>query len=386
MKILNVNMSIDPVTGGGTAERTIQMSKFLVKAGIEYTILTMDMGLTSGQQKNLNGINIIKLPCLNKRFYLPKPSLSLMKIIMKHVRVADLVHIMGHWTVINALVYFAARWLGKPYVVCPAGALPQFGRSKWLKSLYDFIVGRQIIRNAEAWIAVTPAEFPHFESCGIPASRVTVIPNGVCEEDFPPCDTKAFRLSKDLPDNPAILFMGRLNPIKGPDLLLRAFALAHHLIPDYHLVFAGPDDGMQSALIDIANREGIIDRVHFLGFVGGNEKSAAYRMASVLVVPSRQEAMSIVALEAGICGTLVLLTDQCGFDEIKTIDPGLEVPATAEGIADGLVHLLTKPGLRVELSLTLKDFVSQKYTWSAIGEKYLHLYRGLLSVTGIKQI
>jgi glycosyltransferase involved in cell wall biosynthesis len=381
MHVLNVNNSLDFKTGGGTAERTFQMSRFLAQKGIKCTVLTIDTGLDEVRIQALKPAEVITVPLLWRRFYLP---LIRWQTVRKLVNDADIVHLMGHWSVLNALVYIALRRARKPYVVCPAGALPLFGRSKRLKYVYNFFVGNKIVSHAAAWIAVTSAEFPHFENHGIPASRITVIPNGICKEDFPLVDTKAFRRGKGLSDIPIILFMGRLNPIKGPDLLLRAFALVHSRLPDYLLVFAGPDEGMQSVLIDMAKQEGVINRVHFLGFVNGNDKSAAYRMASLLVIPSRQEAMSIVALEAGICGTPVLLTDQCGFGEIKTIDPGLEVPANPAAIADGLIRLLSKPDVLKEVSLAFEKFVLEQYSWNFIVESYLSLYKGLLGISGGK--
>lgn len=381
MHVLNVNSSLDFKTGGGTAERTFQMSRFLALQGVKCTVLTIDTGLDESRVLALKPAEVVVTHLFSRRYYIP---IIGWQTIRKLVNDADIVHLMGHWSVLNALVYIALRRARKPYVVCPAGALPLFGRSKWLKRLYNFIVGRKIIRNASAWIAVTSAEFPHFESYGIPASRVTVIPNGICKEDFPLVDINAFRRSKGLSDNPIILFMGRLNPIKGPDLLLRAFALVRDRIPDYQLVFAGPDEGMKSALVNMAKQEGVIDRVHFLGFVSGNDKSAAYHMASLLVVPSRQEAMSIVALEAGICGTPVLLTDQCGFGEIKTINPGLEVSANSTGIADGLVRFLAKPDVLEEVSFAFEKFVSERYSWNFIVESYLSLYKDLLGISGGK--
>lgn len=137
----------------------------------------------------------------------------------------------------------AIRRKNKPYVVCPAGALPIFGRSARLKRLYNFLVGRAIIKNATGWIAVTSGELPHFESYGIHASKVKIIPNGVAEEDFQFADTQSFLSRYHIPAVPIILFMGRLNPIKGPDLLLQAFIQARRDFLDFHLVFAGPDGG-----------------------------------------------------------------------------------------------------------------------------------------------
>lgn len=377
MRVLNVNSSLDFETGGGMAERTFQMSRFLARAGVQCTVLTIDTGHDAGRVEALRPAEVIAMPLLWRRFYVPRIS---WKTIRALVDEADIIHLMGHWSILNALVYIAIRRAHKPYAVCPAGALPIFGRSGWLKKTYNLIIGSAIVRNASGWIAVTSGEFPHFESYGIPSSRVTVIPNGVCEEDFPAVDVDSFRRRHGLPDAPVILFMGRLNPIKGPDLLLKGFALAKAHIGDYHLVFAGPDEGMRSGLIDLAGSERLADRVHFLGFVDGDDKAAAYQLASLLVVSSRQEAMSIVALEAGICGTPALLTDQCGFSEIRTVDPGLEVPATPAGISEGLIRVLTHPGFLERVAPVFRALVLRRYTWSFMGSEYLSLYGGILAM------
>lgn len=377
MRVLNVNSSLDFKAGGGTAERTFQMSRFLAREGVKCTVLTIDTGLDTARVLALKPAEVVAVPLLLRRFYVPRIS---WKTITALVDDADVIHLMGHWGILNALVYIAIRRVGKPYVVCPAGALPLFGRSGWLKRVYNFFIGRAIIRNASAWIAVTASEFPQFKSYGIPSSCITVISNGVCEDDFPVVDISIFRRRNGLSDAPVILFMGRLNPIKGPDLLLQAFALVQDQIRDYHLVFAGPDGGMQSGLMEMAERAGLADRVHFVGFVRGDDKSACYRLASLLVVPSRQEAMSIVALEAGICGTPVLLTDQCGFSEVKTIDPNLETSATSEGIAEGILALLTAPSIIERAGSAFQKMVSRKYTWDAIVGEYLNLYKLILTM------
>ena len=174
-----------------------------------------------------------------------------------------------------------------------------------------------------------------------------------------------------------LLLSGCYKPYRV-DLLLRAFVLVRDRIPDYQLVFAGPDEGMQSDLTEIARQADLAERVHFLGFISGQDKAAAYQMARLLVVPSRQEAMSIVALEGGICGTAVMLTDQCGFGEITSIDPALEVPASVAGLAEGLVHLLNEPGLLDRIAPAIRNFVSNGYTWQSIVVRYLDLYKGIL--------
>lgn len=372
-KILNVNSSLDLKLGGGTAERTFQMSRFLAQQdNVQCTVLTLDIDANASRIQALLPARNVALPCLWRRFYLPRAG---WRTINRLVADANVIHLMGHWSVLNYLVCFAARRAGKPYVMCPAGALPIFGRSVILKRPFNFLAGRAIIQNASAWIAVTASELPHFEQYGVAPANVLVIPNGVNEADFPLADQQEFLGKYRLPDAPIVLFMGRLNPIKGPDLLLQAFTRVSAQLPALHLVFIGPDGRMLGQLIQMAASAGLAQRVHFLGYVGGVEKSAAYRCARLLVVPSRQEAMSIVAIEAGICGTPVLLTDQCGFGKVKEVDPRLEVPATLHGLEMGLMQLLGNANALTEIAPAWKSFVKQHFTWDAIGPEYLYLYK-----------
>jgi len=375
VRVLNVSSSLDLASGGGTAERTFQMSRFLARRGVACTVLTLNSGLDAGRIAALAPATVVAVDPLWKRFFVPRMG---WRAIRKLVAGADMIHLIGHWGVLSAMVYLAARAAGKPYVVCPAGALPLFGRSAGIKRLYNFLVGKAIIRNAAGWIAVTPGELPHFERYGVPASRVAVIPNGVSEEDFPPGDRAVFLRSQGLADAPFLLFMGRLNPIKGPDLLLDAFSQVCDRIPAHRLVFAGPDGGMLQALQAKAAQRGLAGRVHFLGHVDGAAKAGAYRFAQLLVVPSRQEAMSIVALEAGICATPVLLTDQCGFDEIASVDSRLVVPATSNGLAAGLLALLEDADDLRETGLRLRAFVQARYDWAVVVNRYTDLYCRLL--------
>ena len=117
-------MSLDPVSGGGSVERTFQMSRFLVKSGVGCSVLTTDIGLTPERIKDLAGVTVVALKSLNKRFYVPLSSFEMIKSIVKN---ADIIHLMNHWTLLNVIVYFFAKRLNKPYVVCPAGSLPVRG-------------------------------------------------------------------------------------------------------------------------------------------------------------------------------------------------------------------------------------------------------------------
>lgn len=377
MRILNVNFSIDLNVGTGTAERNFQLSRFLAKAGHACKTLTMDDGAsTAARIKVLGADNVVMLPCLWRRFGVPA---FRWKTISRLVEEAQVVHLMGHWSVLNALVYVAARRQGKPYVVCPAGALLIMGRSKTIKRVYNWLVGNALVRNAAGWVAITDAEVLQFEIYGVEPTKVTIIPNGVAREDFPQNVESAYLVGQGLVGVPMILFMGRLAPIKGPDLLLAAFISIADQLEDYHVVFAGPDGGMLADLKEAAARAGLQDRVHFMGYAGGDEKVAVYRAAKLLAVPSRLEAMSLVTLEAGICGTPALMTDQCGFSEIKQVDSRLEVGANAQSFADGLRELLADKWVLDDIAPKYRHFVETNYTWDVVASAYGRLYDRVLA-------
>lgn len=372
MKILNVNHTIDPVKGGGTAERTLQMSRQLIADGIACSILTMDLGTVP---RTLEGGEIIVIPSINRRFYIPK---YLFYGIQAAVKDADIIHIMGHWTILNALVYLVAISQKKTYVFCPAGALPVFGRSRWLKKFYNIIIGKRIVRNAKKCIAITEAEKSDFKDYGIEDESIILIPNAVSRPELLSNDEIGFRKQFGLKDRSYILFLGRLNLIKGPDLLLHAFCQLTEMFPDIDLVFAGPDDGMLTELKHIVSIAKVEDRVHFLGYVNGETKYQAYDAATLLAIPSRQEAMSLVVLEAGIIGTPSVFTDQCGLDELAKKNCGWMVPASIEGLNQGLKDILSNPANIPVIGNSVKDIVIKQFTWKAIIRKYEKMYAELM--------
>jgi glycosyltransferase involved in cell wall biosynthesis len=371
MRVLNVNALLDAATGGGCAERTFQLSRAFAAESMTTTVLTLDVGLTDARRAALKDIELITLPSVNRRFLVPRFRFS---DFVAAARRADVVHIMGHWTPINAIANRAARRAGTPHVVNPAGALPIDGRSTILKRVFNALVGSSLIRNAAGHVAITAAERPQFGDYGVPLERVTVIPNGVEPTEFAQHDVANFRLRHELGDAPLVLFMGRLNPIKGPDLLLDAFSRLSAGLAHYRLVFAGPDEGMEDAMRVFAAAHGLTNRVQFVGTLSGTQKAAAYHAADLLVVPSRREAMSIVALEGGACGKPALITDQCGFDELEDFGGGRVVAASAPALASVLDELLSQPPLMRAMGQKLEAQVRSRYTWKAAALRYRDLF------------
>jgi len=370
MNILHVNMSLDPVTGGGTVERIRQLHEAMGEMeGITSRVLSVAVADSSALPESEN---VVLLPCWSRRWYLPAPKLFAMYHM---VRQADVIHLMNHWTIINAMIYWMARLAGKPYVICPAGALPLFGRSQGFKRWYNKVVGSALVKNAAAAIVVAEDETEALNQYGIFADHIQHIPNGVRVADFSCTDERLFREYAGIGHADYILFVGRLNEIKGPDILLDAFITLSVAYPDLHLVFAGPDGGMLDRLKRAAAQADLTERVHLCGYAGGELKSSAYHGASLLVVPSRQEAMSIVALEGAICGRAVVLTDRCGFDALAEAGAARLTDADSGSIANVISELMADANLRKSMGVKGQELALNSYTWSIAARRHVELFR-----------
>ena len=172
--------------------------------------------------------------------------------------------------------------------------------------------------------------------------------------------------------------MGRLNKIKGPDLLLNAFVKIAEKFPQFLLIFAGPDEGEASELLKISKHFGYESRVLLIGPIHGAMKLSAYRGATLLAIPSRSEAMSIVVLESGAAGTPVLITDECGFDVLNNIGCGSVVSANIDAIALALDRLLMNPSELLESGKNLQIYIRKNYSWDNSAQVYLDVISKIL--------
>jgi len=242
LKILIVNIFLDAKSGGGTAERTFQLIRALLKLGQDCKVLALDLKYKNEIYNQIQKAEVTVLPCINKRYYFPRLSVRRIASAVKNV---DVIHLMNHWSILNAVVYFIARLYKKPYVICPAGSLCHYGRSQILKKLYDLIIGRRIIKNASYCVAISQNEYHDFYKYKVDDSKIAHIPNGINEIEYPGYGGREFRIKYGLSEKNIILFIGRLNIIKGIDLLIKGFGNICDQIPEYQLVVAGQDEGMR---------------------------------------------------------------------------------------------------------------------------------------------
>jgi glycosyltransferase involved in cell wall biosynthesis len=229
----------------------------------------------------------------------------------------------------NLPVSMAARALrtaGVPYVLSPNGTAPLIERRFLAKRAFDATFGRNVLSHAARVLAVTEAERRQLRQLRVPDDNITVLPNPVDEREFEtPGDPGAFRRAHALGTSPIVLFLGKLTPRKGVDVLLRAFARLDQ--PELRLVIAGNDMGAGAALRRLTHALGLASRTFSVGLLRDRNRLDALAAAAVVAYPSRDEVFGLVAAEALLCGTPVVVSHDSGCGEVVgTVGGGLVVP------------------------------------------------------------
>lgn len=221
-------------------------------------------------------------------------------------------------------------------------------------------------------IATTPREKEHLiHFYGVTPERISIIPCGVNLQLFYPRDKHLARQMLGITDAQVLLFVGRIDPLKGIDQLIKSIALLTNGRKRRLLIIGGDGDSSpEMAKLQALCREvNVQDSVNFLGAVAQEQLPYYYSAADLCVVPSYYESFSLVALEALACGTPVVATD---VGELKSIirqgETGYVVPDNSPArLARSLEQLLTHPITGMASMITMRESVS-RFAWANIAE------------------
>ena len=286
----------------------------------------------------------------------------------------DLVHLHDIFTYPVLIGGRLAAANGVPYVVQTHGMLNQFRfrRRRLKKELFLRWYGAEVLAGAKALIALTDSERQQIIKSGL-CNAPPVIPNGVDLNGYYPNGT-AGKLCRE------VLYLGRIHPVKGLDLLLRAFAAVARNDRQVRLIIAGPDEnGYERELKGLSHSLNLSSQVEFTGFVDGERKQALLKNADVFALTSYSEGHSMALLEALACGKPALITEGCNFAAVADHDAGFVTGYDVDEISRRLATLLSDDALRAKMSLNARDLIRKSYTWSIIGGKMLELYGQILA-------
>lgn len=241
----------------------------------------------------------------------------------------------------------------------------------------------QVVQAADRLVANTALEARELVDLYAAApAKVRVVPPGVDLDVFTPGSRKAARLGLGIPrDALMLLFVGRIQPLKGPDVLLRAAAELLRRRPDWRDrlvvgVLGGPSGAglaRPRQLEELAAELGIHDVVRFVPPVDRATLACWYRAADVVTVPSHNESFGLVAIEAQACGTPVVAAEVGGLP-VAVGDAGLLVPThRTDDWADAIEALLTDDARRDELGRRSVAHAAG-FGWRATTDRLLEVY------------
>lgn len=385
MRILHIIPYFYPAWAyGGTCRAAWELARALVSEGQEVVVYTTD-ALDSHSRayptyEVVDGVEIYRIRNLSnrlawRRLFLPINFGKQLRIALQR---ADVAHLHEFRSYQNAVALPLMENLSVPFVLTAQGGLPRIMGRYHLKAVYDRFVGQRILMNGRRLHALNDLEREQLIELGVQPERIAILPNGVDLEEYQDLpQVHGFRERFHIPsDAPIVLFLARVNKIKGVDFLLSSFNEVRREVPGAILVIVGPDDGYLTQAKRHVQTMGIEKWVRFTGYLDGDDKLEAYQAANVYVLPSAYEMFAITLLESLACGTPIIATDRVGLaDFVRQNDLGSIVNyGDVKGLKEEILRVLHRPQDVERRAVYGRQYVLENFGWSSIASNWLDVY------------
>jgi len=383
MKVLHVFDLFTP-HGGGTVDLLYKITRAMALRGHEVTIYAGDYDIDPEYIASLPEVRVCLFRCLSHLggfYFMP----GIIRGFRDNLKQFDIVHLHTTRSFQNIVAHHYAKKYAIPYVLDAHGSLPRAVPGergvKWLlKWLFDIFFGNRIVRDASKVVAETQVGINEYADFGVEAERVVLIP--------PPFDTDAFsqlppeglfRKQYQLGDKQVFMFLGRIHWIKGIDFLVASFAELAKTNADAVLVIVGNDDGYKATLEELIDKLGIVDKVLFTGFLGGDDKLAALVDADAVIQTSRYEQGAWAPFEAVLCGTPIIVSSNSGAGEdVRKIDAGYLVEyGNISDLKGKMEYVISNRAEARDKTRKAKEYIIGNMSIEKGIEKYENLYKSI---------
>ena len=360
------------IASSGPSYSVVRLCEATIAAGRPVTLATLDIGPAA------------PLPAFARRFHRGRGprglgrSPALKRWLDEQVRDggAAIVHNHGMWQMSAVYPAWAVRKGPAMLMVSPRGALSCWAMrtGSRAKRLFWPVLQRPALTRAACFHATGEPEYEDIRRCGF-RQPVAVIPNGV---DLP-------RLrGRPAGDGRTLLFLGRLHPTKGVDVLIDAWRLVQDRFPDWRLVIVGNDvaPGGSSGYMDLLRRRAAAAgtaRVTFTGELLGRARWDAYRDAALYVLPSRSEGFGMTVAEALAAGTPVVTTRETPWRDIESRGAGWWIETGPAALAACLREALALDASTLRrMGLRGRAWMGEAFSWTDVGRRMASTYDWLL--------
>ncbi|VEP12251.1 Glycosyltransferase [Hyella patelloides LEGE 07179] len=309
-------------------------------------------------------------------------SLSLIKWLYKNVTNYDLVHTNTIFSPLISVVHGICKLQNIPYIATLHGMLEPWALSykAGKKRYYYQFLEKPLLKQANAIHTLASSEAERVQNLGL--SKTIIIPNGIHRQDYQilPNSDIFYQQFPHTRHKTLILFLGRIDPKKGLDLLAPAFAQAYQKFPNAHLIVAGPDSiNFMPTATQYFQDVGCQDAVTFTGMLKGDLKLAALAAADIYVAPSYSEGFSMSVLEGMASSLPCIITTGCNFPEAAEAKVAHVVDIDAESITEALITCLQQPQEAKAMGMKARQFIFDNYTWDIAAKKLVRVYQQILA-------
>ena len=389
MHITFVTTHFPPSRGfGGVCESSHGLSTALARAGVSVDVVTSDA--TKGKRipfRSFSEIEKLNLRIYPFKYFVSEKncfSFDIFRVLRKIASQSDLIHVNGIFTHPVTLGAWFARRQGKPYIVATRNGLdPWMLKIRRGKKMLGYkLYVKKDLKSASCIHATAEQEINACRALGL-NGPFTIIPNGINPQNYEnlPAPEVADKLWPVLKGKIVVLFMSRLSPQKGLDMLISTWDEIMKKCPQAFLVIAGPDYmGYSDDVRQLASQSAFPNSILLCGNVWGEHKLALYSRAEVFVLPSYSENFGNVIAEALVCGTPVVTTQATPWNEIEKKNCGRWIPVDKKFLTEALKEMVTKPEAeRKMMGQRGKELILQNYTWDIAAQKMINVYRAILN-------
>ena len=367
---------------GGVSKAVKELAQGIAEQGVSIDLVTTNangkskLSVPVDQWIETDGYRVRYFNCIHR--YDSVLSIPLCLWLARHAASYDVIHTHSMFAPVVDFAQWICRGQKVSYVTTPHGMLEPWALSykSSKKRIYYRTFEVPALEAASAIHVLNSQEADNVNSLGF--QQTEIIHNGIHRSEFEELasEDEFYQQFPEIKGRRIILFLGRIDPKKGLDLLAPAFAKIHQQFPDTHLVIAGPDSiGFLPTVKAYFEKFSCSDAVTFTGMISGSLKYAALSAASIYVSPSYSEGFSMSILEAMAVGLPCIITEKCNFPEAADAKAAYVVETDADAISQALCKVLQQPQDSEAMGQRARELVFDQYTWHCAADKLIQIYR-----------
>lgn len=370
MKVVHVIPAISE-EASGPSYSVVRLCESLIAQGHEVTLAALDWAPMASPPPFLKTFPLGMGPRRLGR------SLAMYRWLAGQVQSTgvDILHNHGMWQMSAVYPGWAARKGNINLVISPRGSFSKWaiGYGSKLKKVFWPMLQRPSLDYATCFHATSESEYEDIRRMGF-RQPICVIPNGI---DIP--------LPKqiNLIETRTLLFLARIHPVKGLDMLLHAWRAVQDRFPEWQMVVVGSDDGYNgpSGYLDDMRRLAIelnLERIEFVGELCGPAKLRAYQHAEIFVLPTYSENFAITVAESLAAGTAAIVSRGAPWSGLETTRSGWWIEIGIDPLVVCLEEALARPQDELfEMGVRGREWMTAEFSWTHVARQITGTYEWL---------